>query len=102
METTLLQPYQLLGAIYAGLIIGLTFSVLRLFIPKNRAPFKFRISAALIDALFYIASTAVAAWALIRFSDGQIRFFMLLTMALAALLCIKTAGRLLYVIFRRE
>ena len=100
MNTTLLQPYHLLGAAYAGFLIGIVFSVLRLFIPQGghgRLP---RIAAALWDALFYVIATVIAAWALLRFADGQIRLFMLLTMAAAAFVCVKTAGWLLWIIFR--
>ena len=97
MDTTLLQPYQFLGAIYAGFIIGIVFSILRLFIPvKNPGSLSARVISALIDALFYVASTAIAAWSLLTFADGSLKLFMLITMALASLLCIKTMGRLIY------
>ena len=99
MDTTLLQPFQFLGAVYAGFLIGIVFSVLRLFIPaKNPGPVSARIAAGILDALFYVISTGIAAWALFLFADGRIKVFMLLTMALAAFICIKSIGSILYAI----
>lgn len=96
MTTTLIQPFQVLGAVYAGLLIGIAFSVLRLIVPKkNPNTITARIITCLTDAVFWLIATAIAAWGLFRFADGEIRPFMLLMMAVAAIICIKTAGNLL-------
>lgn len=94
MDTTLLQPFQFMGAVYAGFVTGLIYSILGLFIPYKNSPKK-RFITITVDVLFYVIATAIAALIHIILADGRIQLFMLLTMVISACLCVKTTGKLI-------
>ena len=68
MSTTLLQPYQMLGALYAGLVIGLLYSIFGIF---RFALKKYRWCIYTLDALFLIAALLVIEIALFVLCDGE-------------------------------
>lgn len=92
MSTTLLQPYQLLGALYAGFVIGVLYSVFGIFRYLLR---KFRWCIYALDALFLLCVMVVVELALILFCDGELWFFMLLGISAGGLIYGMTEHRLL-------
>lgn len=87
MFATLLQGYQLLGALYAGFVIGICYLVLCIFRPRSTrlSPHTRRVINAALDAVFYLIATAIAAFALLTLTRGRIPVFMLIGMALGAI-----------------
>lgn len=59
-----------LGAVYGGLVIGLTFTAFRVLHALFGGG---RISDALLDALFYLLSGVIAALTLFRINGGSLR-----------------------------
>ena len=67
-----------LGAVYGGLVIGLTFTAFRVLHALFGGG---RISDALLDALFYLLSGVIAALTLFRINGGSLRLYALLGIA---------------------
>lgn len=98
MSTTLLQPYQMIGALYAGLVIGLLYSIFGIF---RFALKKYRWCIYALDALFLIATLLLIEIALFVLCDGEFWVFMILGIAAGAILYGLTAHKLLKRIFYR-
>ena len=81
-----------LGAVYGGLVIGLTFTAFR----GLHALFGGgRISDALLDMLFYLLAGVIAALTLYRINGGTLRLYALLGIAAGVFAAISSVDSLL-------
>ena len=81
-----------LGAVYGGLVIGLTFTAFRVLHALFGGG---RISDVLLDALFYLLSGVIAALTLFRINGGSLRLYALLGIAAGIFAVLRSVDPLL-------
>ena len=75
------EVYAFMGAVYGGMVIGLVYCVFHFF----NCLVKRRFAHAALDALFYIAASAVAALTLMAVSRGELRIYLVAGLILGAI-----------------
>ncbi|MEG1560657.1 MAG: spore cortex biosynthesis protein YabQ [Clostridia bacterium] len=72
MHNTLMQVYEFLGALYGGILIGISYSTLKL----PRIFTKDRIIGIVLDIIFVIIASAIAIFTFYIVTGGEIRMFL--------------------------
>lgn len=90
MYSTLNEIPVFLGCLYAGILIGIVYDLLRLLC----FPFRSRVLSEVADGLFYCLACCIAAFALLVLNDGRVRFYALCGLLLGAFLYLRFPSRL--------
>ena len=91
MTNTVLQPIEILSAIYIGIIIGIIYDIFRLF----RYIFASSIFDALFDIMFYVIALFVTAISFFYINNGIFRLYILAGLLIGVLLYIKYTSKLI-------
>lgn len=91
MESPLQQIPVFLGAVYGGMVIGLTYTAFR----PLHALFPGRIAHGILDGLFYAAAGVIAALTLYRIDGGTLRLYVLAGLLIGAYFALRSLDALL-------
>ena len=96
MANTVLQPIEILSAIYVGILIGIIYDVFRFF----RYIFASNIFDALFDIMFYVITLFITAISFFYINNGIFRLYILAGLLVGVLIYIKYTSKLILNTFK--